>query len=192
MYMYNDMQLSCTYLQCHDAFHELWSFSATRKAVQDNAILIKEREDQLEMRRRQYQWQMFPDVGLPSGVKNEDLPEDEEFSRVENVHFTMNGLKDALATALAKFTTSLDNLDSYIDLFKCLDPSPLSVQREELLKSDVEFGRQMMNGVNPTIIQKCDVIPSNFAVTDDLVQPFLTRGKTLTEEMKVPIHCDFF
>lgn len=163
--------------------------TATRKAVQDNKILIKEREDQLEMRRSQYQWQTFPDVGLPSGVKDDmqDLPEDEKFGRVENVHFTTSGLKDALATTLALFMTSLDNLESYVDLFKCLDPSPLSVQREELLKSDVEFGRQMMNGVNPAIIEKCDAIPSNFTVTDDLVKPFLTRGKTLTEEMEV--HC---
>lgn len=53
--------------------------------------------------------------------------------------------------------------------------------------TDVEFGRQILNGVNPIIIEKCSKLPSNFPVTDDMVKPFLVRGLTLDDEMKVKL-----
>ena len=51
--------------------------------------------------------------------------------------------------------------------------------------SDVEFGRQILNGVNPVLIRKCTKIPDNFAVTSEMVYPLMNNGKTLEEEMKV-------
>lgn len=172
--------------------HKLFkSFIATRKDVQNNPLLIKERDDQLEMRKNRYQWQLFPDVGLPSGIddKIEDLPDDEEFGRVKNVDFVMGGAKGLLGTELAGTTVSLDSLESYAELYKLLDQAPSAIESEGRWKTDVEFGRQMINGVNPVVIKKCNAIPSNFAVTDDLVKPFLTRGKTLTQEIEVYIFC---
>ena len=70
-----------------------------------------------------------------------------------------------------------------------------SVNREEALPlyeagrwtSDVEFGRQILNGVNPMVIKKCTEIPPKFPVTNALVQPYLTRSLTLEQEMKVNI-----
>ena len=43
----------------------------------------------------------------------------------------------------------------------------------------------MLNGVNPVVVQKCTSIPSKFAITNDLVKPFLNRGLTLEQEMQV-------
>lgn len=53
--------------------------------------------------------------------------------------------------------------------------------------SDVEFGRQILNGVDPVVIHKCTKIPDNFAVTGDMVKPLLSNGNTLADEMKVYI-----
>ena len=101
--------------------------------------------------------------------------------------FTLGGAKGLVATQLAGITVSLDTLESYAELYKLLDQSPSAIEGEGRWKTDLEFGRQMMNAVNPVVIKKCTAIPSNFAVTDDLVKPFLTRGKTLTQEIEVHV-----
>lgn len=52
-------------------------------------------------------------------------------------------------------------------------------------KDDDFFGYQLLNGVNPFVIQRCSKLPSNFPVTEDMVRPFLTSGKCLAAEMEV-------
>ena len=54
----------------------------------------------------------------------------------------------------------------------------------ELWRTDEEFGRQMLNGINPAMIQKCKTMPDNFPINNSIVRDFLTRGLTLEEEMK--------
>ncbi|KAJ3611208.1 hypothetical protein NHX12_021224 [Muraenolepis orangiensis] len=48
---------------------------------------------------------------------------------------------------------------------------------------DSLFGYQFLNGINPTVIRRCSVLPKNFPVTDD--QVFLPDGNSLKEEMKL-------
>ncbi len=43
--------------------------------------------------------------------------------------------------------------------------------------SDVEFGRQMLNGVNPVVVERCTSLPENFPVTDNILS--LNRSTTL-------------
>ncbi len=64
-----------------------------------------------------------------------------------------------------------------------IDHTPL--YKDSRWASDVEFGRQILNGVNAIIIEKCTSIPSKFPVTNKMVQPYLTRGKTLEQEIAV-------
>ena len=149
---------------------------------------MEERKSQLKRRREQYQWHQNTDTGLPSHIKDdiEDIPDDEEFGLLKNKDFFKERLEALLKTKATGVFTSVDDLEDYADLFKGLDSEvPLAIQKAGRWTSDVEFGRQILNGVNPVVIERCTKIPENFHVTCELVAPSLTRGKTLTQEMEV-------
>ncbi len=156
-------------------------------AIKNEPILIRERENQLEGRKLLYQWQLFSEQKLPSGLNKNvlELPLDEQFGRVKTLDFTKDALEGFGLTKLAAMDTTLNSLHDYADLAKYIQEGILPLERTGLWTSDVEFGWQMLNGTNPVIIKKCKKLPDNFHVTSELAQPLLTRGKTLEQEMEV-------
>ena len=65
---------------------------------------------------------------------------------------------------------------------RSLDGSPWL--ENDLWQKDEEFGRQILNGINPAMIQRCTAIPENFPIDNSSVSDCLTRGLTLEEEME--------
>ena len=53
--------------------------------------------------------------------------------------------------------------------------------------SDVHFGEQILSGVNCVVVKKCNALPDNFPVTNEMVQPFLNNGHTLEQAMQVTL-----
>ena len=51
--------------------------------------------------------------------------------------------------------------------------------------SDAEFGRQILNGTNCIIVQRCTKLPPNFPVTQEMVKRSLVRSGDLIKEMEV-------
>ena len=49
--------------------------------------------------------------------------------------------------------------------------------------SNAELGRQIMDDVNPVLIKKCTDLPSNFPVTNKMLQDVM--ASVLTTEMKL-------
>ena len=158
------------------------------KDVENDKILMKQRSLELKKRKSKYQWQLFPDIGIPSGIDDtvNDIPADEQFNRVKLIDFTASGVEAIAKLRLTGVTTDVNDLSDYAKFSKTLKPDEaLPLYEAGRWTSDVEFGRQMLNGVNPMVIKKCTEIPSKFPVTNDLVKPFLTRGLSLEQEIKV-------
>ena len=194
--------------------------TATLQQVADNPVLAEQRSNVLKERQETYEWQMFPDTGVPSGINESilTLPLDEKFERVKMVNFLGNALGGGIASLTAPSrlavlhklqrilswnfdeNTSVSSLHDFEFIATTLEkenikdsdppkdlPVDPNIPTYEGYRwvSDVEFGRQILNGVNPVLIRKCTKIPDNFAVTSEMVYPLMNNGKTLEEEMKV-------
>lgn len=164
--------------------------AATLKDVGDNKILRTQRESQLAERKRKYGWKKAPDTGLPSHIDEElkDLPQDERFERVKTVNFTTTNLEAGAKIKAHTGINEIEDLHDYEKMATVLGEPGVLVYNAARWTTDVEFGRQMLNGVNPVVIEKCTQLPPNFPVTNDMVKGLLNRGITLEEEMKVGLN----
>ena len=146
--------------------------------------MLNQRVSQLNQRRAVYKWQKFPETGIPSGIddSSDDLPADEQFGTVKNIDFTTGALNSVASLKLAGLFVTADNIHAYEVLADKLGgEKPL--YEAGRWTSDVEFGRQILNGVNPIVIKRCEELPPNFPVTNEMVKPFLQFS--LEQEMKV-------
>jgi len=149
---------------------------------------LRQRELELDERRQKYQWQIFSDIGVPSGIDDtkDNIPADEQFNRVKSIDFTSNGVEAVAKLGLTGVFTDVNDLSDYAKFAKSINPEETTPLYDAgRWTSDVEFGRQILNGVNPMVIKKCTNIPSKFPVTNEVVKPFLTRGLTLEQEIEV-------
>ena len=167
--------------------HNLVTYVATLKDVVENQILRKQRELQLQKRRAEYNWQKQNDWGLPSSIDGgyDNLPHDEQFESVKHIDFTVTATANKAKLRLRAALTSIEDLHDYKKVSSVLDEPDVQLYDLARWTSDVEFGRQVLNGVNPVIVKKCTGLPSNFPVTNEMVKGFLNRGLTLQQEIEV-------
>ena len=157
------------------------------KDVSGSQVLNMQRKLQLEKRKKEYEWQRQSEWGLPSSIDEtvDTLPHDEEFERVKKVDFTLTALENGLKIRVQAAFNDVEDIHDYRKIATILGDPDILVYTAARWTTDVEFGRQMLNGVNPVVIEKCTALPSNFPVTNDMVKGFLNRGLTLEQEMKV-------
>ncbi|XP_078369935.1 allene oxide synthase-lipoxygenase protein-like [Oculina patagonica] len=166
-----------------------------RKAIlpfQDQPDVVKnQRSLELQQRQEGYKWgsqeifQYLP--GYLQASTPDDIPRDSQFSdKAKNVikeeEHTMNKV-----VRLANKSTLFDSWNSFDDFQKILNRAYGSVPKiveDDRWMTDEVFGSMFLNGCNPNTIQRCDKLPSNFPVTEDMVKSFLDRGKTLDEEIQ--------
>jgi len=155
--------------------------------VINDEILLTQRKLELTERQQMYKWKIYFKLGVPSGIASplKNIPTDEQFRKVKSLDFGKAKIKAFLAIG-AKSLVLSDELYNYAYLAKQLNPGDsIPLYQVGRWTSDAEFGRQMLNGVNPMVIEKCSKLPPNFPVTNELVKPYLVRGLSLEEEMKV-------
>ena len=169
-------------------------FVATVNDIVGNSILLHQRQRQLFKRQERYKWKKCSDTGLPSHVDESfvhvkglvnNLPEDEKFEEIKLFDFTKTALGDGVHLLMKSVCTKLTSLHDYEKMATVLGNSQTAVHNAARWTTDVEFGRQMLNGVNPVVIKRCTELPSNFPVTNEMVNGSLNRGISFLEEMKV-------
>ncbi|KAM4618195.1 hydroperoxide isomerase ALOXE3-like [Polymixia lowei] len=167
---------------------ELRRGTALKVFEEDHPLLIEHRQKELEHRGKLYQWQKYAD-GLPYiiGLKTQsELPHEIRFSLSRGLQFTYSiGIAKAELNlkGLTASRERWENMEAFKKVFSFYS-SPVSEYVSEHWMEDDFYGYQFLNGVNPTVIQRCSELPSNFPVTEEMVQPFLEDGSSLRTEMK--------
>ena len=94
---------------------------------------------------------MYPDHELPSYIDSsvKHLPPDEKFQHVKDLDFTEDALKAVVTLGEHYVFESCDSLHDYEEWAKYLGHPEVPVYVASRWEMDVEFGRQMLNGVNP-------------------------------------------
>ena len=79
---------------------------------------------------------------------------------------------------------SFDDLKDFSKASGTLESVCYPWMYKDIWKTDVEFGRQILNGANPFVIKKCESLPKKFPVTNLMVKGLMSRRLTLEEEME--------
>ncbi|KAG9274271.1 arachidonate 12-lipoxygenase, 12S-type isoform X1 [Astyanax mexicanus] len=163
----------------------------TAKKLSDD-VLPKElahRKAELKQRQETYRWIAWA-PGIPKCIdaKTEaELPQDDRFANEKrsdfegSLHYAL--LELSLKKLAIRFGKSWNDLDDFKRIFWKLR-SPIAEYAMEHWKEDWFFGYQFMNGSNPRMIQKVTKLPTNFPVSGDMVQAFLSPNTTLDKELK--------
>ena len=126
--------------------------------------------------------------GFIHAPKHNDLPKDAQFSDEKSRSFSQGRLSGVANLGLAYLYTLFDsweNFDSFKKIFTGWTGDVPKIADNDLWLEDRMFGYQFLNGCNPCVIERCYELPSNFPVTNEMVQKVLDRGRTLEEEIKV-------
>ena len=86
---------------------------------------------------------------------------------------------------ISTFFDSWKNFDNFQNILDRAYGGVPKIVEEDRWMTDKVFGLMFLNGCNPNTIQRCEKLPSNFPVTEDMIKSFLDRGRTMKEEMQV-------
>lgn len=160
-----------------------------KKVFEDkDPVLINHRKKEMENRRQLYKWKPFME-GLPDIIKAkeiEDLPEELRFSLTKTADMLYTRAEIIAVLKLKGLTNDTKNWPNFEAIQKAFrwHRTPISEYTENHWKEDEFFGYQILNGYNPMAIQRCNELPSNFAVTEKMVKPFLETGSLKAEIKK--------
>lgn len=147
----------------------------------------------LELQKRQdnYQWDKsegFEDLpGHLQAATYNDIPRDSQFSDETRESIGESKKKVAKNLGLAHLSTlfeSWNNLDDFRKILKIPYGGVPKIVEADRWMTDRVFGWMFLNGCNPNVVERCEKLPDNFPVTEEMVKMALDRGLTLEQEMK--------
>ncbi|XP_030644129.1 arachidonate 15-lipoxygenase B-like [Chanos chanos] len=153
-----------------------------------NDITKEQRNKEIERRYRAFRWQLHA-PGIPHKVKGdspEALPDEVRFSFTKSTEFQLTQVSAILVLKLQTLATRKGpwtNFEQLDHVFTERRTDTFEYVRQHW-REDEFFGYQLLNGMNPILIQKCSELPKKFPVTDDMVKAFLPSRSNLKNEMK--------
>ncbi|XP_068433627.1 hydroperoxide isomerase ALOXE3-like [Clinocottus analis] len=167
---------------------ELRGGRALKGFEEDHPLLIDHREKELILRKSFYQWKILAEgLSHSSHCDNAlELPAEIRFSQSKSAEIDYAKIKTGLELKIKGLLGSTKNWESIEDMKKIFwwRKTTMSEYVTEHWKDDDFYGFQFLNGLNPNVIKRCSELPPNFAVTEEMVKPFLKEGSSLQEEMK--------
>ncbi len=135
------------------------------------------RDRALATNRSTYQWEHIP--GLPAFCRG--LPEPERIPRFQRTRLEYDVVGTVVNALVGRVAWVRDGVKEnnqlkHYDDFYPLRPKPAVSAR---WRTDSEFARQRLNGVNPLLIKRIAEVPENFAVTDARVRDVLPESTSL-------------
>ena len=172
----------------------IFKFCLALLPFQDQPEVVKvERIFELQDRKAKYRWDQLPNLpGFVYAPKYDRIPRDSQFSDAASRAFNRGRVSGGINLGISWLHTifeSWDNFDCFKKLFTGWAGDVPEIAENDIWMNDSVFGYQFLNGCNPCVIERCYELPENFPVTNDMVQSFLDRGLTLTEEIKVSYFC---
>ena len=148
---------------------------------------MHQRQTAVDQRKQKYNWQVFPDIGMPSAidVSSKNLTNDEQFGTVKGIDFTKDAIASSVTLLFTAAFTDIESLSQFEQLATAMGKPEFPTYEVSRWTRDEEFGRQILNGVNPVIIERCSTLPPNFPVTNAMVKDSMDRNSDLEGEMKV-------
>ncbi|XP_017292068.1 polyunsaturated fatty acid lipoxygenase ALOX8 isoform X2 [Kryptolebias marmoratus] len=151
-----------------------------------NSLLKNYRKHELEERQKVYCWDQYKKM-LPYCMKAESfksLPLDVRFSTTKEVEMGYTAAKALIELGieeLAECKTKWESMEDIDRLYRC-HRTDISDYVHAHWKEDAFFGYQFLNGIHPMMIQRCETLPPNFPVSDQMV--FSNSPLHLGDEMK--------
>ncbi|XP_076843064.1 polyunsaturated fatty acid lipoxygenase ALOX15B-like [Brachyhypopomus gauderio] len=136
--------------------------------------LLDQRQQNLEERCKVFRWREFL-PGLPNGIDASiasQLPPVVQFSLAQSLNFDITGKKimgELKWETWFHHSDVWNNLEELHHLFHHHHTKTFDYVKHHW-DSDEFFGYQLLNGLNPMMIQCCSELPPNFPVTDDMVK----------------------
>ncbi|XP_078525516.1 hydroperoxide isomerase ALOXE3-like isoform X1 [Lissotriton helveticus] len=153
-----------------------------------NSLLLKQRENELKVRRDTYRWKVyhkaFPRCIDVDTVKELDL--NVKYSVTKSLNFALTQKTSTLETKLKGFYERQESWKSLEDLKRVFWTHKTSTSEyvSHHWKEDAFFGYQFLNGVDPMMIKKCNKIPDNFPVTGSMVAYILGPKTNLAAQLQ--------
>ncbi|XP_076001989.1 polyunsaturated fatty acid lipoxygenase ALOX15B-like [Genypterus blacodes] len=161
---------------------------ATKPFEDDHPTLLDHRTKELAFQKDVYQWDEFKG-GLPYtiGIRNPTaLPTELRYSFSKSFEFAFTNKEAEAELRLKGLLDAEEQWESFEAIKEVFwfEKTPILDYVSEHWKDDEFFGYQFLNGGNPYVIRRCSKLPSNFAVAEEMVKPFLANGSTLKAEME--------
>ncbi|KAL7854307.1 hypothetical protein AOLI_G00211510 [Acnodon oligacanthus] len=167
---------------------------AKLRTLETDDKLRSQRAEELKERCQDFKWKEFCS-GLPwviDAARAWDLPNEVKFSFTKEMEMAYNIERVLRKLKIETLTHCSQSWGSEEELRSLLHYPNINVYVQDHWKSDEFFGYQLLNGLNPMMLERCTELPQNFPVKEEMVKSCFPESSLQSEMEKGNIFlCDY-